>query len=80
MNSIMKELFRTYLEDMFTLPIDRKPVKVPDGVCNVTRKVIEDFNTLKPMDFARKYQCGKTTYLRRLRKLGDPFVNNPFLN
>lgn len=80
MNGAMRELFRTYLEDMFTLPIDRKPVKIPEGVSSVTKKVIEDFNTLKPMEFARKYYCGKTTYLRRLKKYKDPFLNNPFLH
>lgn len=80
MKIVVKELLRTYAEDIFTLHINYKPIKVPNGVSSVTKRVINDFNTLKPMEFARKYQCGKTTYLRRLKKYGDPFTNNPFLH
>lgn len=48
-----------------------------DSMCAITKKVIDDFNTLSKHVFFCKYSCSKGTYYRRVMKYGDPYMNVP---
>ena len=48
-----------------------------DTVCEITKRVINDFNTLSDQAFFNKYSCKKSVYLKRLVKYGDPYMNAP---
>lgn len=48
-----------------------------DAMCEITKRVVDDFNTLSEMGFFGKYQCSKRTYLMRVIKYGDPYMNAP---
>jgi len=43
----------------------------------VTKKVFKNFNKLSNQDFMNLYQCSKATYLKRVLKYGDPYMNAP---
>ena len=42
-----------------------------------TKRVINDLKTLTDQAFFNKYSCKKSTYRKRLKKYGDPFMNAP---
>ena len=46
-------------------------------MCEITKRVINDFNTLTDMEFLYKYSCKKSIYLKRVIKYGDPYMNAP---
>lgn len=46
-------------------------------MCAITKRVIDDFNTLTDQAFFNKYSCRKSTYLKRVIKYGDPYMNAP---
>lgn len=48
-----------------------------EKVCDVTKRVIKDFNHMTDNEFLRKYSCHKNTYLKRVMKYGDPYMNAP---
>ena len=49
-----------------------------DGtISEVTKKVFADFNTMSGKQFMRKYAVSKNTYLKRVLKYGDPYMNAP---
>ena len=48
-----------------------------DSMCAVTKLVIDDFNNLTEQGFLNKYCCKKITYLKRVIKYGDPYMNAP---
>lgn len=52
-------------------------IKIPSTVSEVTKKVMNDFNTLNDKDFFYKYSCSKNTYYERVKKYGDPYMNSP---
>ena len=52
-------------------------LKKTKGMCAVTRKVVDDFNTLTDQEFFIKYGCKKKLYLKRVIKYGDPYMNAP---
>lgn len=43
----------------------------------VTKKVIDDFNSMDNAQFLRKYFCHKMTYAKRVAKYGDPYMRSP---
>lgn len=47
------------------------------AMCEITKRVIDDFNTLTDQAFFNKYSCRKGTYLKRVIKYGDPYMNAP---
>ena len=47
------------------------------AMCEITKRVIDDFNTLTDQAFFNKYSCRKSTYLKRVIKYGDPYMNAP---
>lgn len=47
------------------------------AMCEITKKVIHDFNTLTEQAFFNKYSCKKSTYRKRVIKYGDPYMNSP---
>ena len=48
-----------------------------NDMCAITRRVVNDFNNLTEQDFLNKYCCKKLTYLKRVIKYGDPYMNAP---
>lgn len=48
-----------------------------EGMCAITKRVIDDFNTLLDQAFFNKYSCTKGTYYKRVMKYGDPYMNAP---
>lgn len=52
-------------------------LKKLDTMSAITKRVIDDFNTLCDKDFMRKYSCTKKTYYKRVKKYGDPYMNAP---
>lgn len=50
------------------------------AMCAITKRVIDDFNTLSDQAFFNKYSCRKTRYLKRVIKYGDPYMNAPLAN
>ena len=48
-----------------------------DIVCEITKRVVNDFNTLGDQAFFNKYSCKKSVYLKRFVKYGDPYMNAP---
>jgi hypothetical protein len=52
-------------------------LEIKDYMCEVTKKVVRDFNTLSDQAFFNKYSGTKATYLKRVMKYGDPYMNSP---
>lgn len=50
---------------------------IEKGMSEVTKKVIQDFNTLSDQDFMNKYTVDKIKYAKRVLKYGDPYMNAP---
>lgn len=48
-----------------------------DFMCAITKRVIDDFNSLTDLVFMQKYSCSKKTYYKRVMKYGDPYMNAP---
>lgn len=46
-------------------------------MCAITKKVVDDFNSMTDQTFFNKYSCKKSTYLKRVVKYGDPYMNAP---
>lgn len=55
------------------------PVKLvaKAGVSSVTKKAIDDHNSLTEPQFQAKYAVSKKTYAKRVEKYGDPYMNSP---
>ena len=43
----------------------------------VTKRVIDNFNSMSNQEFMRKYKCSKRTYYKRVKRYGDPYMNAP---
>lgn len=54
-----------------------KKLQILDSMCAVTKRVVQDFNTMSNMDFFRKYQVCKETYYKRVKLYGDPYMKAP---
>jgi hypothetical protein len=52
-------------------------LKKNKNMCAVTRRAIDDFNTLTEQAFFNKYSCKKNKYRKRVIKYGDPYMNAP---
>lgn len=52
-------------------------LKKTNAMCKITRKVIDDFNTLSKQAFINKYSASKEIYVKRILKYGDPYMNAP---
>ena len=52
-------------------------LEILDTDSKVTRKVKLDYNTMTNSMFMNKYQCSKLTYVKRVTKYGDPYMNAP---
>lgn len=52
-------------------------LEIKETMCAVTRKVIQDFNSMSNIEFMRKYQCTKFKYYKRVKLWGDPYMNAP---
>lgn len=48
-----------------------------DFMCNVTKKVIDNFNEMNAQEFMNKYSGSKALYCKRVMKYGDPYMNAP---
>ena len=48
-----------------------------ESLSKVTKKVVNDFNTISDKEFFRKYSVSKRKYLKRFIKYGDPYMNAP---
>lgn len=46
---------------------------------SVTKKVINDYNTLDDKQFRQKYKTTKDVYAKRVAKYGDPYKNSPLV-
>jgi len=44
---------------------------------DVTKKVIDNFNSMSDKQFFMAYQCPKLKYFKRVLKYGDPYMNAP---
>lgn len=51
--------------------------KAGGTLSKVTLKVMQDFNVLDAVAFARKYSCTKTKYFARVLRYGDPYMRAP---
>lgn len=52
-------------------------MKIRKGDSKITRTVKRDYNRLSDKDFRRKYAASKSTYLKRVRRYGDPYMKSP---
>lgn len=52
-------------------------LEYPKGICAVTRKVIDAYNTLSEQEFMNLYQCTKRVYAKRVARYGDPYMKAP---
>lgn len=52
-------------------------LEYPKGICKVTRKVIDAYNTLSEHEFMIRYQCSKSVYAKRVKRYGDPYMKAP---
>lgn len=46
-------------------------------MCALTKRVVDDFNSMSGQAFMNKYKASKTTYYRRVMRYGDPYMNAP---
>lgn len=47
------------------------------GICAVTRKAIDAYNTLSEQEFMNRYACSKSVYAKRVARYGDPYMKAP---
>ena len=52
-------------------------LEILDSMCDITKRVVNDFNTLDETGFFRKYSCSKNIYYNRVMKYGDPYMHAP---
>ena len=52
-------------------------LEYPKGICEVTRKAIDAYNTLTEQDFLNRYSCYKSVYAKRVARYGDPYMKAP---
>lgn len=71
------ELKTTYLEGDKYWNTEMPVLDVPEGVCDITRRVIDEYNASTAEEFWNKNACSKYTYARRVRQYGDPFMKSP---
>lgn len=48
-----------------------------DFMCAITKRVIDDFNSMTNHAFMQKYSCSKKIYYKRVMKYGDPYMKAP---
>ena len=48
-----------------------------EEISEVTKKVIENFNSMNERESMNKYSTSKRFYAKRLEKYGDPYMNAP---
>lgn len=48
-----------------------------NAMCAITKRVVDDFNSMTDLAFMSKYQCHKSTYYKRVIRYGDPYMNAP---
>lgn len=48
-----------------------------NAMCAITKRVVDDFNSLSDQAFMNKYKGSKKTYYRRVMRYGDPYMNAP---
>ena len=53
----------------------RKKITPGENVSAVTKRVINDHNTLSDAEFHAKYHVSKKTYRKRVKKYGDPYMH-----
>ncbi len=52
-------------------------MKIRKGDSDITKRVKRDYNRLSDKEFRGKYAASKKTYLKRVRKYGDPYMKSP---
>lgn len=52
-------------------------LKKTDSMSKVTKKVIDDFNSMNNKQFMLKYSCSKQIYAKRVARYGDPYMKSP---
>lgn len=52
-------------------------LEYPAGICAITRKAIDAYNTLSEQEFLNRFACHKSTYAKRVMHYGDPYMNAP---
>lgn len=63
---------RQYIDLMRTGKMQAK-----DSDSAVTKRVKNDYNNLTDQQFMNKYGASKSTYMKRVNKYGDPYMNSP---
>ena len=58
-------------------PAGQKKYRANESDSSVTKKVKKDLSTLTGEEFKRKYQVSNTTYMKRVDKYIDPYMNSP---
>lgn len=48
-----------------------------NAMCALTKRVIDDFNSISEQAFMNKYKASKMTYCKRVIRYGDPYMNAP---
>ncbi len=54
-----------------------KKLEIKETMCAITKKVIQDYNSMSNIEFFRKYQCSKLKYYKRVKLWSDPYMNAP---
>ena len=57
----------------------RKRYQPTSSDSNATKKVKKDLANLSDSDFRNKYAVSKKTYMKRVDKYGDPYMNSPLV-
>ncbi len=52
-------------------------LEYPKGICAVTRKAIDAYNTLSDQEFLNRFACSKRVYAKRVARYGDPYMKAP---
>lgn len=52
-------------------------LEYPKGICAVTRKAIDAYNTLSEQEFMNRFSCHKCVYAKRVARYGDPYMKAP---
>lgn len=52
-------------------------IQPTEAMCTITKRVINDFNSLDDQSFMNKYSCSKRLYYKRVKRYDDPYMNAP---
>ena len=74
----LRDIYNSFYErEVIKMKIDLVHLEVKDWMSTITKEVVADFNAMDNKEFMAKYCCSKLTYLKRVMKYGDPYMNAP---